>query len=180
MGLLIYCFLPLLLYSLACIFTSRSINLKVRFFSPFFPILYLPSLCLFSHRFFSSVFHFSCFTSPSLVINNNHLERLTAEGNPLSSYMKQNTDLSARTHIKCNLAQVRNGHKFQLFLLYQIMTIIIRVHSCLICLFSFTFQQIFRGKTVSSSTEPYFSWVYRKTEHLKKPRQKSHIFLLKY
>ena len=137
---------PLLFYSLTFIFTSRSINIKVRFFSPFF-------LFHTSHPCVYSLSHFSLLPLilplsphlPCLVINNNHLDSLTAEGNLPSSSRKQDTDLSVRRHIKYSWApaQVRHEHKSQFFLLYQITPIINRVHSCLICLFSFTFQQRF-------------------------------------
>lgn len=154
-GFLNLLFSPLLFYSLAWIFTSRSTEIK-DFSLPSF--LYLPSLYLFSQRFFSHAFNFSHFTSSSLVINKNHLECLTAEENLLSSYRKQNTDL--RTHIKCSLAPVqvngKNSNSSCYIRSWQLLSEYIPTLYA-----SFTFQQIFRGKTISFSTESlHENWIF--------------------
>lgn len=141
----------LLFYSLTFSFTSRSIKVKVRFFSLFI-LFYTSHPCVYSLSDFSLlplVFPLSP-QLPCLVISNNHLNSLTAERSLLSSSRKQDTDLSVRRRLKYSWApaQVRHGHKSQFFLRYQITPIINKVHSCLMCLFSFGFQQrFFRGKT---------------------------------
>lgn len=91
----------LLFYALIFSFTSRSIKVKVRFFSPFF-LFYTSHPCVYSLSDFSLlplVFPLSP-QLPCLVISNNHLNSLTAEGSLLSSSRKQDTDLSVRRHLK--------------------------------------------------------------------------------